>query len=162
LGKGKIVSRATSRLLKGDNEYTIKADGFAKMCMMMSAALAADSVVMTKHISDLEYVKEQLKKLQELPTTSETWRDVVETWRSLLDLTGMVSADRALGVLQCMSSDEKLLAALGAGVALQDITGKEPPPALVSLINKHCGSMIRSNAYTYLKALDKEIAGILD
>jgi len=103
------------------------------------------------------YVIKQLEKLQELPTTAETFRDVIDTWISLLDLIPQISSQRGLAVLQCLSSDKKLLTALGAGLAVRKTVGEKPPTSIVSMINEDAGQKIRSMAYQYLRALEKEL-----
>ena len=145
-------------MLKAATDYTMRASGVGAYGDMLKAAATFTRPQLAREEQDLMYVIERIKKLEELATTPETFRDVVDSWTSLLDLIPQISSQRALAVLQCLSSDKKLLSALGAGMALRDTVGEKPPASIVSRINKDAGQKIRANAYKYLRALEKELA----
>jgi len=155
-GTGKVKARATSAVLKATTRYTMRVMGWGASYDMVMAALTSNRTQLSRDISDLEYVMEKIKKLEELPTTSETWRDVVETWCSLIGLISKISPERGIAVLECIVSDDELLKAVGEGRALETgIVGA--PASLVSKINEKAGKKIRASAYGLLRALDKEL-----
>jgi hypothetical protein len=136
----------------------MRVGGWGAFYDMSTAALTADRIQLSRDLADLEYLMEKIKKLEELPTTTETWRDVIETWCSLLDLVSKISPERGIAVLESIASDDELLKAIGAGRALMGIVAEKPPPKLVSLINEKAGAKIRSSAYGHLRVLEKELA----
>ena len=157
MGSDSVRSIAIKRMLRSTTAYTMRSSGFAAYFDMIKAAATYTRRQLAREEQDLLYVIEQIKKLQELPTTPETFRDVVDTWVSLLDLIPQISSQRGLAVLQCLSSDKKLLSAIGAGRALRDTVGDKPPTSIVSRINKDAGQRIRTHAYKFLRALEQEI-----
>ena len=157
MGSDSVRSIAIKRMLRSTTAYTMRSSGFAAYFDMIKAAATYTRRQLAREEQDLLYVIEQIKKLQELPTTPETFRDVVDTWVSLLDLIPQISSQRGLAVLQCLSSDKKLLEAIGAGRALRDTVGDKPPTSIVSRINKDAGQRIRTHAYKFLRALEQEI-----
>jgi len=158
MGPDNVKALIVKGMLQSATDYTMRKSGFGAYYDMVRAAIQFSRPQLAREEQDLMYVIEQIKKLQELATTPETFRDVVDTWISLLDLMSQISSQRALSVLQCLSSDKKLLSALGAGRALRDTLGEKPPAAIVSRINKDAGQKIRTNAYKYLRSLEQELA----
>jgi hypothetical protein len=127
---------------------------------MFKAMVTFDRTQGIRELQDLEYLLEQLKKLQDVPTTTENFRDVIDTWLSLFDLITKITSERGLSVLECMASNKKLLKAIGAGRALRHVIGEKPASLIliVSSISQDCGAYIRVNNYHFLKAINKEIA----
>jgi uncharacterized protein YjbI with pentapeptide repeats len=154
----RVKASIVKGMLQSATEYTMRKSGFGGYYDMLTATMKFTRPQLAREEQDLMYVMKQIEKLQELATTAETFRDVVETWISLLDLISQISSQRALAVLQCISSDKKLLSALGAGMALRNTVGEKPPPAIVSRFNINVGQKIRANAYNYLRALEQELA----
>jgi hypothetical protein len=144
-------------MLKSPTAYTMRTSGFGANFDMFVAMVTLGRVELARELQDLQYLSEQLKKLQDLPTTAETFRDVVETWLSLFDLIPKIILQRGLSVLECMTSNKKLLTGIGAGYALRHIVGEKPPTAIVSRISEDCGAYIRAHNYHFLKAIDKEM-----
>ena len=138
--------------------YTMRKGGWGSFFDMVKAALTVNRVQLSRDLADLEYLVEKIKKLEDLSTTSETWRDVVETWCSLVDLISKISPERGIAVLESITSDDELLKAIGAGRALVHIVADKAPATLVSLINERAGKKIRSSAYGYLRVIEKELA----
>ena len=60
---------------------------------MFKAMVTFDRTQGIRELQDLEYLFEQLKKLQDVPTTTENFRDVIDTWLSLFDLITKITSD---------------------------------------------------------------------
>ena len=126
---------------------------------MARLAMQCSRAGLTKHKDELNYLKEKLKRLEELTTTEQTWRDVTETWQATLALLKSVEVERGAAVLQCIASDAKLLTALGMAETLYKIKG-DAPPNLVMRLNDGAGAHIRIHAYKYEKFINAELVRI--
>lgn len=86
------MSSLTHDMLKSPTAYTMRTSGFGANFDMFVAMVTLGRVELARELQDLQYLSEQLKKLQDLSTTAETFRDVVETWLSLFDLIPKISS----------------------------------------------------------------------
>ena len=145
-------------MLASTTDYTMRPAGLGAYYDMIAAAVRFTRPQLAREERDLMYVIEQMEKLRELQISDLSLRDSVETWISLLDLLSQISSQRAQAVLQCLSGDKKLLSALGAGMALRHVIGREPPMGIVATFNRDVGSKIRRDAYLYLTELGQELA----
>lgn len=102
---------------------------------------------------------ERLQKIEDEKMSESTWRDVCETWMALLQLRAKIEVERGQSVLDCMLADPKLVAGLGAGIAMLNMQGTVPSDLLTEL-NQGPGVHIRQNAFRYHKALDRELMRI--
>merc|ERR1711951_259681 len=99
-----------SRLLKSTRtaatQYEVSAGGFSGSSSMARLAWTCSRAKLTKHENELQYLKEELKKLKEMTTSDQTWRDLSESWQAILALSKSVDVERGRAVLQCIASDE--------------------------------------------------------
>ena len=158
-GKGGLRSRLLKTTLTAATQYEVRVGGFSGSIDMARLAWKCSRAKLTKHENELDYLKEELKKLKDMTTTDQTWRDVTETWQATLDLLKNVEVERGVAVLQCIASDEKLLQALGVAETLYKIKG-DAPTDLVMQLNDDVGAHIRSNAYKYDKLISLELVRI--
>ena len=121
-GKGGLRSRLLKSTLTAATQYEVSVSGFKGSIDMARLAWKCSRAKLTKHENELDYLKEELKKLKDMTTTDQTWRDVTETWQATLALLKNVEVERGVAVLQCIASDEKLLQALGMAGTLYKIT----------------------------------------
>ena len=147
-GKGGLRSRLLKTTLTAATQYEVRVGGFSGSIDMARLAWKCSRAKLTKHENELDYLKEELKKLKDMTTTDQTWRDVTETWQATLALLKNVEVERGVAVLQCIASDEKLLQALGMAETLHKIKG-DVPMDLVMELNDGAGAHIRSHAYKY-------------
>ena len=157
--KGGLRSRLLKTTLTAATQYEVRVGGFSGSFDMVSLACTCSRAKLTKHENELRYLKEKLKKLGEMTTTEQTWRDVTETWQATLALLKSVEVERGSAVLQCIASDEKLLKALGMAEALYRIKG-DAPTELVMRLNDGAGAHIRTHAYKYDKLISLELVRI--
>ena len=88
---------------------------------------------------------------------SETWRDVAETWLSVIALRRQMISPLVLTILDSIVEDEKVLDALGMAEALISTVG-QPPRELLTRLNQGPGAHIRKHAYEYSRSINAEIA----
>ena len=85
---------------------------------------------------------------------SETWRDVAETWLSVIALRRQMISPLVLTILDSIVEDEKVLDALGMAEALISTVG-QPPRELLTRLNQGPGAHIRKHAYEYFNEWDR-------
>ena len=158
-GKGVLRSRLLKTTLAAAKQYEVRIGSFNGSFDMVRLAWTCSRSKLTKHENELQYLKEKLKKLEDLTTTDQTWRDVTETWQATLALLKSVEVERGVAVLQCIASDEKLLQALGMAETLYMVHGEAPTEVVVRL-NDGAGAHIRTHAYKYDKLISKELVRI--
>ena len=146
--KGGLRSRLLKNTLTAATHYEVSVGGFSGSFGMARLAWTCSRAKLTKHENELQYLKEELKKLKEMTTSDQTWRDLSESWQAILALSKSVDVERGCAVLQCIASDEKLLQALGMAETLHKIKG-DVPTDLVMELNDGAGAHIRSHAYKY-------------
>eukprot|EP00964_Phaeocystis_antarctica_P125306 scaffold88935_cov58-Phaeocystis_antarctica.AAC.3 len=157
--KGGLHSRLLKTTLKAATQYEVSVGGISGSVDMVRLAWTCSRAKLTKHENELEYLKEKLKKLEDMTTTEQTWRDVTETWQATLAMLKSVEVERGVAVLQCIASDKKLLKALGMAKALYDAQGEVPVEVVVRL-NDGAGAHIRTHAYKYDKLISLELLRI--
>ena len=157
--KGGLRSRLLKATLAAATEYEVSVGGFSGSFGMVRLAWTCSRARLTKHENELQYLKEELKKLKEVTTSDQTWRNVSESWQATLALLKRVEVERGCAVLQCIASDEKLLKALGMAETLYKIKG-DVPTDLVMELNDGAGAHIRSHAYKYDKLISQELVRI--
>ena len=157
--KGGLRSRLLKTTLTAATKYEVSVGGFSGSFGMVRLAFTCSRAKLTKHENELEYLKEKLKKLEEMTTTEQTWRDVTESWQATLALNKSLDVERGSAVLQCIASEEKLLQALGMAKALYKIKG-DVPTELVMRLNDGAGAHIRTHAYKYDKLISLELVRI--
>jgi hypothetical protein len=157
--KGGLRSRLLKNTLTAATQYEVSAGGFSGSFSMARLAWTCSRAKLTKHENELQYLKEELKKLKEMTTSDQTWRDLSESWQAILALSKSVDVERGRAVLQCIASDEKLLQALGMAETLYKMKG-DVPTDLVMELNDGAGAHIRSHAYKYDKLISLELVRI--
>ena len=157
--KGGLRSRLLKATLTAVTQYEVSVGGFSGSFGMARLAWTCSRAKLTKHENELQYLKEKLKKLEELTTTDQTWRDVSETWQATLALLKSVDVERGRAVLHCIASDEELLKAVGMAEALYKAAGDLPIEVVVRL-NDGAGAHIRTHAYKYDKLISQELVRI--
>ena len=157
--RGGLYSKLLKTTLTAATQYEVSVDGFSGSFDMVRLAWTCSRAKLTKHENELEYLKEKLKKLEEMKTTEKTWRDVSESWQAVLAMIKTVEVERGSAVLQCIASDEKLLKALGMAKTLYKIKGDVPTEVVIQL-NDGAGAHIRTHAYTYDKLISLELVRI--
>ena len=158
-GKCGLRSRLLKSTLTAATQYEVSVGGFRGSIDMARLAWKCSRAKLTKHENELYYLREELKKLKDMTTTDQTWRDVTETWQATLALLKNVEVERGVAVLQCIASDEKLLQALGMAEALYRIEG-DVPTELVMRLNDGAGAHIRTHAYKYDTQISQELVRI--
>merc|ERR1719223_2060537 len=98
-GKGGLRSRLLKSTLTAATQYEVSVSGFKGSIDMARLAWKCSRAKLTKHENELDYLKEELKKLKDMTTTDQTWRDVTETWQATLDLLKNVEVERGVAVL---------------------------------------------------------------
>ena len=157
--KGALSSRLLKATLAAATQYEVSVGGFSGSFGMARLAWTCSRAKLTKHENELQYLKEELKKLKDLTTTDQTWRDLSESWQAMLALSKNLDVERGRVVLQCIASDEKLLHALGMAETLYKLEG-DVPTDLVMELNDGAGAHIRSHAYKYDKLISQELVRI--
>ena len=157
--KGALCSRLLRTTLAAATQYEVSVGGFSGSFGMARLAWTCSRAKLTKHENELQYLKEKLKKLEEMTTSDQTWRDVSKTWQATLALLKNLDVERGRAVLQCIASDEKLLKALGMAETLYKIKG-DVPTDLVMELNDGAGAHICSHAYKYDKLISLELVRI--
>jgi len=158
-GKGGLRSRLLKATLTAATQYEVSVSGFNGSLDMVSLAWTCSRAKLTKHENELAYLKEKLKKLEELTTTDQTWRDVTETWYATLALLKSIEVERGVAVLQCIARAEQLLKSLGMADTLYKAAGDVPTEVVVRL-NAGAGAHIRKHAYKYDKLISPELVRI--
>ena len=158
-GKGGLRSRLLKTTLTAATQYEVSVGGFSGSFDMVRLAWTCSRAKLTKHENELQYLKEELKKLKVMTTSDQSWRDVSAAWRAMLALNKSVEVERGRAVLQCIASDEKLLQALGMAETLYKIKGDVPTDLVVQL-NDSVGAHIGSHAYKYDKLISVELVRI--
>ena len=158
-GKGGLRSRLLKATLTAVTQYEVSVGGFSGSLGMARLAWTCSRAKLTKHENELQYLKEKLKKLEDMTTSDQSWRDVSAAWQAILALSKSVEVERGRAVLQCIASDEKLLLALGMAETLYKIKG-DVPTDLVMQLNDGAGAHIRSHAYKYDKLISLELVRI--
>lgn len=163
-GLNKLISAASlgsnmvGSVLKMTTKYDTRSgvEGTIDLGFM---ALRRSPASLSTDEKELQYLYEKIQGLEQKETTGLNFRDVVDTWISILQLRASIRAECAQAILSCMTSDGDLLLALGTGQGISVIDG-EPPPILTSIISKQCGGHVRKNAYRYLKRISGELVKI--
>ena len=158
-GKGGLRSRLLKTTLKAATQYEVSVGGFNGSLDMVRLAWTCSRAKLTKHENELQYLKEKLKKLEDMTTSDQSWRDVSAAWQAILALNKSVDVERGRAVLQCIASDEKLLLALVMAETLYKIKG-DVPTDLVMELNDGAGAHICSHAYKYDKLISQELVRI--
>ena len=157
--QGGLRSRLLKTTLTAATQYEVSVGGFSGSFGMARLAWTCSRAKLTKHENELQYLKEELKKLKEVTTSDQTWRDLSESWQAILALSKSVDVERGRAVLQCIASDEKLLQALGMTETLYKVKG-DVPTDLVMQLNDSAGAHIGSHAYKYDKLISLELMRI--
>ena len=157
--KGALCSRLLKATLATATQYEVSVGGFSGSFSMARLAWTCSRAKLTKHENELAYLKEELKKLKDMTTTDQTWRDLSASWQAILALNKSVEVERGRAVLQCIASDDKLLKALGMARTLYTIKG-DAPTELVMRLNDGAGAHIRTHAYKYDKLISLELVRI--
>ena len=92
--KGGLRSRLLKTTLTATTKYEVSVGGFRGSLGMVHLAFTCSRAKLTKHENELEYLKEKLKKLEEMTTTEQTWRDVSESWQATLALNKSLDVER--------------------------------------------------------------------
>jgi hypothetical protein len=158
LHNGGIRERLMRATLTVAKQYEVRMGGFDGSLDMVRLAWRFSRAELSKHENELEYIKKKLEQLQALTISEQSWRDAFETFTATLALLKSIDAERGRVVLQCIASDEKLLAALGAAKALYETTGTVSTEVLMRL-NKGAGGL-RANGYKYDKLISRELVRI--
>ena len=156
---GGLHSRLLKATLTAATQYEVSVSGFSGSLDMARLAWTCSRAKLTKHENELQYLKEKLKKLEEMTTTDQTWRDVTETWQATLALLKSVEVERGRAVLQCIASDEELLESVGMAETLYKAKGEVPLDVVVRL-NDGAGAHIRTHAYKYDKLISQELVHV--
>ena len=105
------------------------------------------------------YLLKKLENAEEKEVTPQAWRDMAETWHSLLALRAQMSTPMSQTVIDCILADRKVAEALGMAEALKGIVGN-PPTELIARLNQGPGAHIRAHAYQYSLKIRAELARI--
>ena len=126
---------------------------------MIKLAWTRTKMELVKDENQLCYLKEQLKQLQDMTVTEQTWKDAAESWVAVLSLRSQIQVERGQAVLECMCADEKVLKAIGAAVQMSETVG-EVPNDVITLLSEGPSAHIRNEAYKYHKKIDAELARV--
>mmetsp|Transcript_38007 Transcript_38007/g.119987 ORF Transcript_38007/g.119987 Transcript_38007/m.119987 type:complete len:193 (+) Transcript_38007:112-690(+) len=87
-------------------------------------------------------------------------QDTVDAWVALRDLLGQVQAGRAQVILESIFAEDSVSRALAMGQALSNMDGgaEDVPASVLNKLKADLGGHIKSNYYTYRRAIEKEIA----
>ena len=154
---GSLRARAFEEVLTTATKYNFSVGSFEGSFEMLRMAWRQSRVKLNTELNELIYLSEELGKLKDKDSTASNWRDTAGGWISVLELRGQLNSQCGLLVLECMATDNKVLEALGASMALMNIEGDAPPAALVPMIAQGLGAHIRKHGYRYTKRIAKEI-----
>ena len=94
--------------------YDVQLGWFRGSLAMIKLAASRKPQDLIKESNDLQYLLTKLEKVEETKVTALDWRDVAETWMSLIGLRSQMRSERAQIILDCVVSDKKLMEAIGA------------------------------------------------
>ena len=146
-----------SAALRTASTYSINVGGESTGLGLLAKAWSFSRKQLTKDCNEMTYLLTKLEKLEELSVMSETWRDVAETWLSVIALRRQMISPLVLTILDSVVEDEKVLDALGMAEALISTVG-QPPRELLTRLNQGPGAHIRKHAYEYSRSINAEIA----
>jgi len=125
---------------------------------ILKKVLTFSRVEMTSEIELLRYLLGRLDKLDD-PMLMETWKDIVETWQALFELTSTMKGEMAQMVLKCIFSDRKVLQALAFAKLVFEADGPVPT-GLLTVLKRDLTGHMKSRFYVYQKEINKEIVSI--
>ena len=85
--KGGLRSRLLKNTLTAATQYEVSVGGFSGSFGMARLAWTCSRAKLTKHENELAYLKEKLKKLEDMTTSDQSWRDVSAAWQAILAFT---------------------------------------------------------------------------
>ena len=125
--KGGLRSRLLKATLAAATQYEVSVGGFSGSLGMARLAWTCSRARLTKHENELQYLKEELKKLKVMTTSDQSWRDVSAAWQAMLALNKSVEVERGrrnggqcddLGLLNVAELDRRARRA-GGGCAAE-------------------------------------------
>ena len=121
--------------------------------MQSAGQMAAD-------LSELEFLKSKIALLSDTET-GDGWDDSIQVWSALRDLSYKFEGQRAQTILRLIFADKPLTAALGMGYQLRDVDTKgNLPGSVIRLFKQGTGNSMKRDQYTYVQAIEAEIASI--
>ena len=117
---------------------------------------------LVQNIDELEFLREQIKKLADADVTETAWLDFFETWTATLALRSKLEAEVAQQIFDAILTDAELLQGLGVAHALREarIESGRVPTFILSELKQGPAKHIKANAYKYQQKLDRELARI--
>jgi uncharacterized protein YjbI with pentapeptide repeats len=129
---------------------------FAAMMSTDARQLAADR-------KELEILAVELEELL-VPVTPLNYQDVLNSWLTLMKLCGKFSGTRAQAILHQLFDDKTLLSAIGMAKQLDGVdpgeNGNAIPNSLIGQFKEGTTARLRDDKFTYVQAINKEIANI--
>jgi len=108
--------------------------------------------------AELNYVLDKLIKMEEMNAIQDNWRDTVQTWISLMNLSIQMRSKKGANVIKCITSDKGVEDALSSANALSGSIGRSS--SIAANLSNNPGRYIRDHGYTYQEAITEEIARI--
>eukprot|EP00622_Pseudochattonella_farcimen_P005629 FR741278.1.p1 GENE.FR741278.1~~FR741278.1.p1 ORF type:complete len:284 (+),score=44.54 FR741278.1:78-854(+) len=124
----------------------------------MLKVMVLSPIKMAKDLENLDYLTNMISELKE-PALEGTWRDGLETWMSVRDLTSVMRTEMCQIVLQCIFSDPEVIDGLAFVERFMDVAGP-PPPGVLTKMKQTLGAHMKSRAYMYIQELKTEVAHI--
>ena len=128
-----------------------------------TAMMSTDARQLAADRKELEILAIELDELL-VPTTALNYQDALNAWLTLMQLCGKFSGSRAQAVLHQLFDDKKLLSAIGMAIQLRDIepgeNGNAIPNVLIKVFKEGTTARLRDDKFTYVQAINREIANI--
>ena len=113
-GGNQLASRLLGQALSITTTYQVSVGGVTASLDLCKLAASCSRQQLIKDENDLHYLLSKLEKVEDAQITPLAWRDVAETWSSLISLRAQMKGERVQVIIDCIVSDKRLLKALGA------------------------------------------------
>ena len=126
---------------------------------MVLKALRMSSQTLRRDESELTYISERLRIIEDCPVNVDTWRNYVKDWQGLLELRSKISVQRGHAILRCLTCDIAVVNGLGAAFQMLKISGA-PPSEVLIMLNEGPVDHIHHKAFQYRQLIEHELFGI--
>ena len=140
--------------------------GDAEMAAQMSGGVAGLLQLFDRGTQDRKELEMLATKLDELlqPVTVLNWKDVLNSWKALIDLHGKLYGRKSQAILRNLFDHKELMDAIGMADQCRDIQVGENsnliPAQLIDQFTEGTTATLRRDEFAYTRAINSEIANI--